>query len=128
MEQLNTKLSQFKGKGIFVLILLDLEQGRRVWFRNALIVMTSNVGSAAIVKGRKSSIGFSIGDDDEPASYAGMKALVREELKAYFRPELLNRLDEIVVFHPLEKDQVSFCVPFRLQMRILDWYWSICEC
>lgn len=74
-------------------------------FRNALVVMTSNVGSAAIAKGRQSSIGFSIADD-EPTSYAGMKALVMEELKAYFRPELLNRLDEIVVFHPLEKAQV----------------------
>ncbi|RVW31068.1 Chaperone protein ClpD, chloroplastic [Vitis vinifera] len=57
--------------------------GRRVLFRNALVVMTSNVGSAAIAKGRQSSIGFSIADD-EPTSYAGMKALVMEELKAYF--------------------------------------------
>lgn len=67
--------------------------------------MTSNVGSAAVAKGRRSSIGFSIADD-EPTAYARMKALVMEELKAYFVPELLNRLDEVVVFRPLEKAQV----------------------
>ena len=67
--------------------------------------MTSNVGSAAISKGRR-SIGFMLSDDSESSSYAGMKALVIEELKAYFRPELLNRLDEMVVFRPLEKTQV----------------------
>ncbi|KAJ9671300.1 hypothetical protein PVL29_025135 [Vitis rotundifolia] len=89
-------------------------QGRRVLFRNALVVMTSNVGSAAIAKGRSSSIGFSIADD-EPTSYAGMKALVMEELKAYFRPELLNRLDEIIVFHPLEKAQMLEILNTMLQ-------------
>ncbi|XP_034679376.1 chaperone protein ClpD, chloroplastic isoform X2 [Vitis riparia] len=89
-------------------------QGRRVLFRNALVVMTSNVGSGAIAKGRQSSIGFSIADD-EPTSYAGMKALVMEELKAYFRPELLNRLDEIVVFHPLEKAQILEILNTMLQ-------------
>lgn len=81
------------------------EQGRRVSFKNTLIVMTSNVGSTAISKGRR-SIGFLISDDKESSSYAAMKALVMEELKAYFRPELLNRIDEVVVFRPLEKTQV----------------------
>ncbi|KAL2533960.1 Chaperone protein ClpD [Abeliophyllum distichum] len=80
-------------------------QGRRVSFKNALVVMTSNVGSSAIAKGRINSIGFLIADDAS-TSYAGMKALVIEELKAYFRPELLNRIDEIVVFRPLEKPQM----------------------
>nr|XP_027123940.1 chaperone protein ClpD, chloroplastic [Coffea arabica] len=80
-------------------------QGRRVSFKNSLIVMTSNVGSTAIVKGRQNSFGFFI-SDDVSASYAGMKALVMEELKAYFRPELLNRIDEVVVFRPLEKPQM----------------------
>ncbi|KAL0319014.1 UNVERIFIED_CONTAM: Chaperone protein ClpD, chloroplastic [Sesamum angustifolium] len=59
--------------------------GRRVSFKNALIVMTSNVGSAAIAKGGKTSFGFFI-DEDKSTSYAGMKALVIEELKGYFRP------------------------------------------
>ncbi|XP_059639890.1 chaperone protein ClpD, chloroplastic [Cornus florida] len=80
-------------------------QGRRVSFKNALVVMTSNVGSTAIIKGRHNSIGFLLARD-ESTSYAGMKALIMEELKGYFRPELLNRIDEIVVFHPLEKTQM----------------------
>ncbi|XP_059291601.1 chaperone protein ClpD, chloroplastic isoform X2 [Lycium ferocissimum] len=81
-------------------------QGRRVSFKNALIVMTSNVGSTAIVKGRQNTIGFLLADDESAASYAGMKAIVIEELKTYFRPELLNRIDEVVVFRPLEKTQM----------------------
>ncbi|KAG2296909.1 hypothetical protein Bca52824_043578 [Brassica carinata] len=82
-------------------------QGRRVSFKNALIIMTSNVGSSAIAKGRHGSIGFILDDNEEEASYAGMKALVVEELKNYFRPELLNRIDEIVIFRQLEQAQVS---------------------
>lgn len=82
-----------------------VQQGRRVSFKNTLIVMTSNVGSTAISKGRR-SMGFLLDDDQESSSYAAMKALVTEELKAYFRPELLNRMDEVVVFRPLEKAQV----------------------
>ncbi|CAI0449756.1 unnamed protein product [Linum tenue] len=80
-------------------------QGRRVSFKNALIVMTSNIGSSAIAKG----------GHDESASYAGMKALVLEELKSYFRPELLNRIDELVVFRPLEKSQMLEIVNMMLQ-------------
>ena len=67
--------------------------------------MTSNVGSAAIAKGGRASIGFMI-EDNENSSYAAMQSLIMEELKGYFRPELLNRIDEVVVFHPLEKAQV----------------------
>lgn len=67
--------------------------------------MTSNVGSAAIAKGRHNSFGF-FTNEDESASYVGLKTLVMEELKGYFRPELLNRIDEVVVFRPLEKPQV----------------------
>lgn len=69
--------------------------------------MTSNVGSSAIAKGRQRQIGFILDDNEEEASYAGMKALVVEELKNYFRPELLNRIDEIVIFRQLEQAQVS---------------------
>jgi ATP-dependent Clp protease ATP-binding subunit ClpC len=81
-------------------------QGRRVSFKNTLIVMTSNVGSTSISKGRQ-SIGF-LKEDTESGSYFAMKSLVMEELKAFFRPELLNRIDEMVVFRPLEKTQVCF--------------------
>jgi ATP-dependent Clp protease ATP-binding subunit ClpC len=69
--------------------------------------MTSNVGSSAIAKGQHNSIGFFI-SDDKPASYNGLKSMVMEELRTYFRPELLNRIDEVVVFHPLEKPQVGY--------------------
>ncbi|KAF7840202.1 chaperone protein ClpD, chloroplastic [Senna tora] len=80
-------------------------QGRRVSFKNVLLVMTSNVGSSAIAKGRQNSMGFLLGDD-RSTSYAGLKSLVMEELRTYFRPELLNRIDEVVVFQPLEKTQL----------------------
>ncbi|XP_068665263.1 chaperone protein ClpD, chloroplastic-like [Aristolochia californica] len=81
-------------------------QGRRVSFKNTLIAMTSNVGSTSIAKGRRNTIGFFFSEDSESCSYAGMKTLVMEELKGYFRPELLNRIDEVVVFRPLEKTQM----------------------
>ncbi|CAH2070421.1 unnamed protein product [Thlaspi arvense] len=90
-------------------------QGRRVSFKNALIIMTSNVGSSAIAKGRHGSIGFILDDDEEAASYAGMKAMVVEELKNYFRPELLNRIDEIVIFRQLEKAQMMEILNLMLQ-------------
>ncbi|WCJ36385.1 ATP-dependent Clp protease ATP-binding subunit ClpC [Euphorbia peplus] len=88
-------------------------QGRRVSFKNALVVMTSNIGSTAIAKGGRMSIGFIT--DNETSSYAGIKALVMEELKAYFRPELLNRIDEVVVFRPLEKAQMLAIVNLMLE-------------
>ncbi|KAL9338236.1 hypothetical protein Peur_070005 [Populus x canadensis] len=89
-------------------------QGRRVSFKNALVVMTSNVGSTAIAKGGRVSIGFMIADD-ENSSYAAIKSLVMEELKGYFSPELLNRIDEVVVFHPLEKAQTLQILNIMLQ-------------
>ena len=67
--------------------------------------MTSNIGSSAIAKGRHNTIGFLL-SDDKKASYSGLKSMVIEELRTYFRPELLNRIDEVVVFQPLEKSQV----------------------
>ncbi|GAV73406.1 LOW QUALITY PROTEIN: AAA domain-containing protein/Clp_N domain-containing protein/AAA_2 domain-containing protein/Frigida domain-containing protein/ClpB_D2-small domain-containing protein [Cephalotus follicularis] len=89
-------------------------QGRRVSFKNSLVVMTSNVGSAAIAKGRHGSIGFLIADDEQ-TSNAGIKALVMEELRVYFRPELLNRIDEVVVFRSLEKTQMLEILNLMLQ-------------
>ncbi|KAM0866076.1 hypothetical protein ACQ4PT_042870 [Festuca glaucescens] len=88
-------------------------QGRRVSFKNTLIVMTSNVGSTSISDGRR-SIGFST-DDTESSTYIAMKSLVMEELKAFFRPELLNRIDEMVVFRPLEKTQMLAILDIILQ-------------
>lgn len=69
--------------------------------------MTSNVGSSAIAKGRHNSIGFLFADDKD-TSYNGLKSMVMEELRTYFRPELLNRIDEVVVFQSLDKSQVRY--------------------
>ena len=81
-------------------------QGRTVSFKNTVIVMTSNLGSNVIEKGG-SRMGFSVSDgNEEEETYSRIKSLVLEELKSFFRPELLNRLDEIVVFRQLSKESV----------------------
>ncbi|BDA47991.1 ATP-dependent Clp protease ATP-binding subunit ClpA homolog [Coccomyxa sp. Obi] len=81
---------------------LSDSSGRVVSFKNTLIVMTSNVGSAVIAKGG-GQLGFALPSENGPEAgqYGRIRSLVLEELKAYFRPELLNRLDEIVVFRQL---------------------------
>mmetsp|Transcript_31819 Transcript_31819/g.90376 ORF Transcript_31819/g.90376 Transcript_31819/m.90376 type:complete len:930 (-) Transcript_31819:498-3287(-) len=81
-------------------------QGRTVSFKNTLIIMTSNIGSSVISKGG-SSLGFQMPTDDpDGGKYERIRSLVLEEIKSYFRPEMLNRLDEIVVFHQLNKEQI----------------------
>ncbi|CAK9874897.1 unnamed protein product [Sphagnum jensenii] len=90
-------------------------QGRKVSFKNVLIVMTSNVGSTAIAKGGSNRIGFTFSDDADGGRYSQLKALVMDELKGYFRPELLNRLDEVVVFRSLERSQVRAIVDLMLE-------------
>lgn len=85
---------------------LSDSQGRRVSFKNTLIIMTSNVGSTAIAKGGSNRIGFAFGEEEHEGRYSALKELVMEELKGYFRPELLNRIDDVVVFRSLEKSQV----------------------
>jgi len=85
-------------------------KGRVVSFKNALIIMTSNVGSKVIEKGLSGGggIGFSgLDEDAEMASYSRLKTQVHDELKNFFRPEFLNRLDEIIVFSSLTKQEVS---------------------
>jgi len=72
-------------------------QGRTVDFRNTVIVMTSNLGSQMIQE---------MATDDSPEAYTQMKAAVMGVVQAHFRPEFINRLDEIVVFHPLDKTQI----------------------
>merc|ERR1712193_208281 len=81
-------------------------KGRVVDFKNTLIILTSNVGSQVIEKGG-GGLGFQFTDNDEDASYNRIKTLVNEELKQYFRPEFLNRLDEIIVFRQLNKTEVK---------------------
>lgn len=79
-------------------------QGRKVDFRNTIIILTSNVGAGTIKK--QTSLGFNAmtAEDD---SFDSMKAKILEESKKHFRPEFLNRLDEQVVFHTLEKPALS---------------------
>jgi len=76
-------------------------KGRTVDFKNTLLIMTSNIGSKVIEKGG-GGLGFEFsGDSVEDSQYNRIKSLVNEELKQYFRPEFLNRLDEIIVFRQL---------------------------
>jgi ATP-dependent Clp protease ATP-binding subunit ClpC len=79
-------------------------KGRVVDFRNTLIIMTSNVGAETIKK--NSTLGFTAGKDDE-RDYNDMKDRVMGELKKSFRPEFLNRIDEIIVFHSLNEEHIA---------------------
>ena len=82
-------------------------KGRTVDFKNTLLIMTSNIGSKVIEKGG-TGLGFEFSSDNEAdAQYNRIRSLVNEELKQYFRPEFLNRLDEIIVFRQLTKDEVK---------------------
>jgi ATP-dependent Clp protease ATP-binding subunit ClpC len=82
-------------------------KGRTVDFKNTLIIMTSNIGSKVIEKGG-GGLGFEFSTEDASESqYNRIRSLVNEELKQYFRPEFLNRLDEIIVFRQLKKDEVK---------------------
>ena len=82
-------------------------KGRTVDFKNTLIIMTSNIGSKVIEKGG-GGLGFEFGGGDaEETQYNRIRSLVNEELKQYFRPEFLNRLDEIIVFRQLTRDEVK---------------------
>ncbi|KAI4326096.1 hypothetical protein MLD38_031443 [Melastoma candidum] len=81
-------------------------KGRTVDFKNTLLIMTSNVGSSVIEKGGR-RIGFDLDYDEKDSSYNRIKSLVMEELKQYFRPEFLNRLDEMIVFRQLTKLEVK---------------------
>jgi len=83
-------------------------QGRTVDFKNAIIIMTSNIGSPIIQEyyntGRLT-----------PKDHAEMERLVRTELRAHFRPEFLNRVDDIIIFHSLDEKQLTHIVDIQLQ-------------
>ncbi|MEC7898163.1 MAG: ATP-dependent Clp protease ATP-binding subunit, partial [Cyanobacteriota bacterium] len=82
-------------------------KGRTVDFKNTLIIMTSNIGSKVIEKGG-GGLGFEFsGENAEENQYNRIRSLVNEELKQYFRPEFLNRLDEIIVFRQLNREEVK---------------------
>ncbi len=79
-------------------------QGRTVDFRNAIVIMTSNIGASEISK--NTSIGFTV-SDETGMSYDDMKNRIMSDLKKVFRPEFLNRIDEVIVFHKLAKEEVK---------------------
>jgi ATP-dependent Clp protease ATP-binding subunit ClpC len=78
-------------------------QGRVVDFKNTVIIMTTNLGSRDVSKGQ--TLGFAPENDDESA-YERMKAKVQQELKQHFRPEFLNRIDDVIVFHQLTEAEI----------------------
>ena len=91
-------------------------QGRRVDFKNAVVVMTSNVGARSLTE-KKTRLGFTEGETADPdtADYEELKQLVNEDLKRTFKPEFLNRIDEIVVFHRLTKENIRMICRNMLQ-------------
>ncbi|QDP38858.1 ATP-dependent protease ATP-binding subunit ClpC [Radiobacillus deserti] len=94
-------------------------KGRVVDFRNTILIMTSNVGADELK--RNKYVGFNLGDEE--ADYKDMKSKVMNELKKAFRPEFLNRIDEIIVFHSLEKKHMKDIVTLmveQLQKRLAE--------
>ena len=85
-------------------------QGRSVDFKNTVIIMTSNLGTADL---RKASVGFA--KTSEAVSYEKMKEKVHDALKAHFRPEFLNRIDDVIVFHELTKDEVTEIIDLMIK-------------
>jgi ATP-dependent Clp protease ATP-binding subunit ClpC len=95
-------------------------QGRVVDFKNTVIIMTTNLGTRDIAKGQ--NLGFS-NSEDTKSTYERMKNKVNDELKQHFRPEFLNRVDDIVVFHQLTQDEIVTIVDLmtdRLDARLKD--------
>ncbi len=89
-------------------------QGRSVDFKNTVIIMTSNLGTADL---RKANIGFA--KTDEAVTYEKMKSKVHDELKRHFRPEFLNRIDDVIVFHELTLEEVTEIVDLLIK-RVTD--------
>jgi ATP-dependent Clp protease ATP-binding subunit ClpC len=97
-------------------------KGRTVDFKNTLIIMTSNIGSKVISKGG-GGLGFELSDDAVESQYNRIRSLVNEELKESFRPEFLNRLDEIIVFRQLTRNEVKQIADLmlrELQVRLVE--------
>ena len=86
-------------------------QGRTVDFKNTVIIMTTNLGTRDISRGQ--GLGFANSDDDL-TNYERMKAKVSDELKSHFRPEFLNRIDDVIVFHQLTKEQIISIVDLMI--------------
>ncbi len=80
-------------------------QGRKVSFKNTIIIMTSNAGAESIVSPKR--LGFDTGDGSQEKDYQFMKGRVMEEVRRMFKPEFLNRIDEVIVFHPITKENLQ---------------------
>ncbi|MBQ5917707.1 MAG: ATP-dependent Clp protease ATP-binding subunit [Lachnospiraceae bacterium] len=87
-------------------------QGRTVDFKNTIIIMTSNAGASRIMEPKRLGFGAV---EDEKADYETMKSNVMEELKHMFKPEFLNRIDDIIVFHALNKEDISKIIDIMLK-------------
>lgn len=109
---------------VFNILLQILEDGRltdgkgkTINFKNTIIIMTSNVGASTIK--RQKSMGFTLGGKNEKENeYEKMKENVMEELKRSFRPEFLNRIDDIIVFHQLQEEDLNYIV--KLMLKTVD--------
>ncbi|MCD6728063.1 MAG: ATP-dependent Clp protease ATP-binding subunit [Solirubrobacteraceae bacterium] len=88
-------------------------QGRTVDFRHAIVIMTSNIGAQEIA--RNTPLGFAVADDETGITYEDMKSRIMGELKKVFRPEFLNRIDDVIVFHKLQKDEIKTIVELLLR-------------
>jgi ATP-dependent Clp protease ATP-binding subunit ClpC len=88
-------------------------QGRTVDFRHCIVIMTSNVGAQEIA--RNTPVGFAVSDDETGITYEDMKNRIMGELKKVFRPEFLNRIDEVIVFHKLQKEEIFQIVDLLLR-------------
>lgn len=105
---------------VFNILLQILEDGRLtdgkgkvINFKNTIIILTSNVGAHTIKK--QKSMGFSVSEKEANSQYENMKENVMEELKRTFRPEFLNRIDDIIVFHQLEEKDLQYIVKLMLK-------------
>jgi len=87
-------------------------QGRTVDFRHAIVIMTSNIGAQEIA--RNTPLGFAVSDDETGISYEDMKNRIMGELKKVFRPEFLNRIDDVIVFHKLQRDEIKQIIELLL--------------
>ena len=85
--------------------------GRVIDFKNTVVIMTSNVGARDITKGK--SLGFHQRSDE--SAYEVMRDRVKEEIERAFNPEFLNRVDDVIVFHPLSRDQIAEIVHIMLK-------------
>ncbi len=105
---------------VFNILLQILEDGRltdgkgkTINFRNTIIIMTSNVGASTIKK--QKTLGFSVGNDESETEYEKMKNNIMDELRRSFRPEFLNRIDDIIVFHSLQEKDLKEIVKIMLE-------------